>query len=619
MTTRNPATKKRRSHKREHSFEWFATTLAQSLCNGSDEVKIRHIVSKIEEQGILQNDPRLTELRHLMHNEETVTKTQLIEKVIPKNLEMFTKIFKQKLTISNFSHFKQQMQSIYDETKQNDKGKVADYIPQLAKSDPSQFGVSICTVDGQQLHLGEADNDFSIQSCCKVFNYCIAVDEHGPDVVHKYVGKEPSGKEFNAITLDKNRLPHNPCTNAGAIMICSMIGKSTEDIDILSDHDDFSDTTDDDTKVSPPLSTQSTSRNLFMKHVLHLRQSSTMPTMQQVSFEADRFELLNTIWKQLFGGTKIGFSNSVYLSEKSTGHRNYALGHFMYEQSPGFPPNTDLKGVLEFYFQNCSLEATTKKLSIAAATLANGGVNPLTGQQVFSPETVRNCLSIMTFCGMYDYSGEFAFKIGIPSKSGVSGAIVSVVPNVMGICTFSPLLDSYGNSVRGVEFLSKLSQQFAFHHFDNMKLKGGVISSRKSWQGAHDKRLSSRCGQDLMAVLPLNNGGSEMTKFQVLSYSASGDLNALKRMYFSGCELNVSDYDLRTPLHLASSCGHLEIVKFLLEITEDVDVSAIKDRWGGTPFDDAIREKHQHIVQYFHSKGIVPLPDEKGKKDTTTN
>ncbi len=122
----------------------------------------------------------------------------------------------------------------------------------------------------------------------------------------------------------------------------------------------------------------------------------------------------------------------------------------MMEQDPGFPPGTDLTDVLEFYFQCCSLEVTANKLSVLAATLANGGTNPLTSEQIFSPKTVKNCLSFMNSCGMYDYSGEFAFKIGIPSKSGVGGGIISVIPGLMGVVTFSPPLDKYGNSVRGI-------------------------------------------------------------------------------------------------------------------------------------------------------------------------
>ena len=129
-------------------------------------------------------------------------------------------------------------------------------------------------------------------------------------------------------------------------------------------------------------------------------------------------------------------NNPVYLSEKKTADRNYALAHFMNETNTnkpiGFPDKTDLNETLELYFQSCSIEINTEILSIVESTLANGGINPYTGEIIFSPKTVRNILSIMQTCGMYDYSGEFAFKIGIPAKSGVAGAIMIVIPNVMG-------------------------------------------------------------------------------------------------------------------------------------------------------------------------------------------
>eukprot|EP01084_Bolivina_argentea_P227687 384565_1 len=550
--------------KKIHSFQSFASKLANALCNGEDEVKVKCIFSKIEEQGILSSDPRLCELHRVMDNVDAITKSDLMQ-IIPKNIEMFRKLFSQKLAIPQFSQFKSRITDIYQQVKQNYNGKVADYIPQIAKANPDHFGVSICSIDGQQLNIGNYDTDFSVQSCCKIVNYCIALEQHGSDIVHTYVGKEPSGVEFNAITLDRNKLPHNPCTNAGAIMTCSLIGRDTIDIQITEKDDDIdeecklNDLNELNTKLSslithsPQLATRSTSMNMY-----------GFSSNKHATYEADRFELVNNIWTQLLAGDKIGFNNSVYLSEKSTGHRNYALGHFMYEQTPGFPDNTDLKGIMEFYFQCCSLEVTAKKLSYVAATLANGGINPFTGQQIFNCETVRNCLSVMFMCGMYDYSGEFAFKVGIPSKSGVSGAIISIIPGVMGVCTFSPQLDDFGNSVRGVQFISLLSQQFAFHHFDVPKLSHFTRNDSK--KAFYSSRGSERGSQSSLSSLPLLDGNecnSQLTTFRILSYSSAGDLSALRRIYFRWNELNVIDYDFRTPIHIAAACGHLEIVKFL--------------------------------------------------------
>jgi|TARA_B110000285_G_scaffold174973_1_gene196229 glutaminase len=132
-----------------------------------------------------------------------------------------------------------------------------------------------------------------------------------------------------------------------------------------------------------------------------------------------------------------------------------------------FPDNDkiNLKEVLEFYFQCCSLQADTDIMSVVAATLANGGICPLTGDRVLETDTVKEVLSIMNGCGMYDYSGEFAFKVGLPAKSGVSGAILIIVPGIMGICTFAPPLDKFGNSAKGVRFCSTISEKYSLHYF----------------------------------------------------------------------------------------------------------------------------------------------------------
>jgi len=194
---------------------------------------------------------------------------------------------------------------------------------------------------------------------------------------------------FNALQLNNKSRPHNPLINSGAIMMCSLI--------------------------------------------------------QNSEYKADRFEFIIKQWMAMAGGKHIGFDMAVYLSEQGTADRNFALAYFMNEKN-AFPEDTDINQTLELYFQCCSLLINADAMAVVAATLANGGVCPLTGEQILSAETVKCCLSIMGSCGMYDYSGEFAFKVGLPAKSGVGGAIFSVIPGVMGICTFSPCLDRYGNS-----------------------------------------------------------------------------------------------------------------------------------------------------------------------------
>ena len=147
-------------------------------------------------------------------------------------------------------------------------------------------------------------------------------------------------------------------------------------------------------------------------------------------------------------------------------------------EKQAFPEEIQILDILDFYFQCCSIEVTTRAMSVIAATLANGGTCPLTGTRVFRPDYVKNCLSLMASCGMYDFSGEFAFHVGIPAKSGVSGAILLVVPNLLGLVLWSPRLDELGNSVRGIEFSKRLAARFKFHAFDSMVgLKDSRIES----------------------------------------------------------------------------------------------------------------------------------------------
>jgi len=292
---------------------------------------------------------------------------------------------------------------------------------------------------------------------------------------------------------------------------------------------------------------------------------------------SDRFDYVTEMWEKMAGNFELGYSNSVYLSERMSANRNFALAYFMNENN-AFPENTNLLDVLEFYFQCCSLKINTNALSVVAATLANGGVCPLTGKQVISPETVKHCLSMMYSCGMYDYSGEFAFKIGLPAKSGVAGGIFVVIPNVMGICTYSPRLDQYGNSIRGVQFFTELTKIFNFHNFDNLK---------NTDHGKKDPR--ERKGKD------------DITSEQIIKYSSLGDVSALKRVSITNRDFSHGDYDNRTPLHLACSNGHLNVVKYLIEQGNLKDINPI-DRWGGTPYDDAVRENYVEVTKYLTTK-----------------
>ncbi|KAG9339674.1 hypothetical protein JZ751_023320 [Albula glossodonta] len=275
--------------------------------------------------------------------------------------------------------------------------------------------------------------------------------------------------------------------------------------------------------------------------------------------------------KGMAGGEYVGFSNATFQSEKETGDRNYAIGYYLKEKRC-FPSGADMIAALDFYFQLCSIEVTCESGSVMAATLANGGICPITGERVLSAEAVRNTLSLMHSCGMYDFSGQFAFHVGLPAKSGVSGAVLLVVPNIMGMMCWSPPLDKVGNSVRGIHFCQDLVSLFNFHNYDNLR--------------HFTKKLD-----------PRRQAGDDRNKSVInLMFAAySGDVSALRRFALSQMNMEQKDYDSRTALHVAAAEGHIEAVKFL---TEYCKVNPfIKDRWGNLALDDAMQFDQKAVAE----------------------
>ncbi len=480
------------------------------------------LLAALAAQGFPADDPRLAESVERLRGIDPAKPLSLeaFAAAVQPNLMVIEKALTGRAVLPEFAEFGRDVGRIFDETRGNGDGRVASYIPQLAQVDPDLFGVSLCTIDGQRLALGDATHHFSVQSCCKPTNYCLALEEHGAEAVHRHVGCEPSGRSFNELALNDKGLPHNPMINSGAIMSSSMIRAGLSG--------------------------------------------------------AERFEYVVDAWRRMSGGDKPGFNNSVYLSERQTADRNFALGYSMRE-SGAFPEGTDLLDALEFYFQCCSLDVTAELMAISAATLANGGVCPTTGERVFQPDTVQKCLSMMYSCGMYDLSGEWAFTVGLPAKSGVSGAVVVVVPNVLGLCVWSPRLDPLGNSVRGVAFCRELVRTFNFHNYDN--LVGGMHAKK-------DPRRSAVAARSDDVV--------------TFCWAASeGDVTAIRRMVARGVPPDGADYDGRTAIHLAAAEGHLPVVRFLADIGAALTPV---DRWGGTPYDDATRAGHTEIAEYLKQR-----------------
>ncbi|XP_022300661.1 glutaminase kidney isoform, mitochondrial-like isoform X1 [Crassostrea virginica] len=521
------------------NIDQFEDRLFEILSDSNGKVSVAKFKSILAFSGLKDTDPRLKEC---MTNFENVLQSnqpdhqdsaksmdyygglyldkKTFKECIQENIILISKSMKNDFIVPEWQSFKQEIDKIYRNCRNNTNGDVASYIPQLARYSPDFWGVSVCTVDGQRYSNGDTSVPFSLQSCSKPLTYCMvqSTDEY-IERVHKYVGHEPSGRSFNEISLDYQNKPHNPMINSGAIIVSSLL--------------------------KPELS---------------------LP---------DRFDWTTKMMSKMTGGEHLSFNNAVFLSERETADRNFALAYYMRENKC-FPEGTKLHEVLDFYFQLCSIEVTCESASVIAATLANGGICPMTGEKVFNSAAVRNTLSLMHSCGMYDYSGEFAFRVGLPAKSGVSGTVLLVVPNVMGICLWSPPLDKWGNSCRGIQFCQELVNVYNFHNYDNLK-------------HTEKKMDPTRRRMDTMSQDVVN----------ILFGAFNGDVSALRRYYLLGLDMNIADYDGRTALHVAAAEGQEQAVRFLLEKCS-VNVN-IKDRWGFTPLDEAERFEHPEIVRLLQS------------------
>ena len=300
-------------------------------------------------------------------------------------------------------------------------GAVADYIPELGKADPDHFGISLATLDGHVYEVGDSRIPFTIQSMSKPFVFALALDTLGAARVEKAIGVEPSGDPFNSIRLNAENHPFNPMVNAGAIACSGLIHEAKGD---------------------------------------------------------GAFEYIRQALGR-FAGRELGIDEAVYASESATGDRNRAIGYLLRNANV---IKDHVSAVLEVYFRQCAVLVTARDIAIMAATLANRGTNPVTREQVMTPYAISRALSVMTSSGMYDYAGEWIYRVGIPAKSGVGGGILAALPARLGLGSYSPRLDSHGNSVRGIKVCEALSSHYDLHMLNRQR--------RRAQQ--HHRRLQHR-------------------------------------------------------------------------------------------------------------------------------
>ena len=270
------------------------------------------------------------------------------------------------------------------------KGNVASYIPALANVDPNQFSMAICMFDGTTYGVGDINKKISIQSISKIFTFTLALNYYGKEL-YKRVGHEPSGDPFNSLVqLEyENGIPRNPFINAGAIVTADSL------VSIYKD---------------------------------------------------ETFNQILDFIKIVTNSEDINYDEEIFQSELEHGFRNFALINMI--KSYGNIQNS-IEDVINTYFKQCSIMMSPKELAKSMLFLANHGINPLTNEQIITESKAKRINSLMLTCGHYDASGDFAYKVGLPGKSGVGGGIVAIVPNKMAICVYSPKLNNQGNSLIG--------------------------------------------------------------------------------------------------------------------------------------------------------------------------
>lgn len=297
------------------------------------------------------------------------------------------------------------LDEILDSVHDLDDGAPADYIPELASAVTERLGLALCTASGRIYSAGDDEELFTIQSVSKPFVYALALQECGPDAVDRVVGMEPSGEAFNELSLDRNdKRPMNPMINAGAIAVNQLIR-------------------------GPDASVE------------------------------DRSEHIRALFSKLAGRT-LEIDERIFGSELALAHRNLSIAHML--RSYGVIQD-EAHDAVASYTRQCSILVTVKDLAVMSATLANGGVHPLTGERLLNTSACRLTLSVMSSAGMYDAAGRWMANVGIPAKSGVAGGLIGTLPGQLGIATYSPRLDQQGNSVRGVQIFNRLSHDMGLH------------------------------------------------------------------------------------------------------------------------------------------------------------
>jgi glutaminase len=372
------------------------------------------------------------------------------------------------------------------------RGEVYERPPGIIDADPDAFGICLATIDGHLYEVGDTRTDFGIESISKTFTYGLALADRGFAAVDEKIDVEPSGEAFYEISLGRETgRPSNAMINAGAIAAASLVAGETLD---------------------------------------------------------ERYERVRSAYSRA-ADRELAIDEDVFRSDLAVAHRHRAIGHLL--RGSGVI-ETDPGPAVELYFRQCALQLDARDLALMAATLANGGVQPRTGERVFEPEVVERVLSVMTTCGMYDAAGEWVVDVGLPAKSGVGGGVLAVLPGQVGIALYSPRLDRHGNSVRGVAACRQISRELELHFLHVASDRRSAI--RHAWDvgSAPSSRRRTPDEQDV-----LNEYGA-----CARVYALHGDL------LFAGAESVVREFTERAP--------ELEVI--VLDISRVSEIAGVARR-----------------------------------------
>ena len=398
------------------------------------------------------------------------------------------------------------LKQCHNEMSNDLSGNVADYIPELSKCDPNRFGISLATLDGHVYDVGDCQLPFTIQSISKAFVFALALEEFGSDHVESVISVEPSGEAFNSIRLTADNRPFNPMVNAGAIACTGLV--VTKD-----------------------------GNNAFNK--IH-----------------------HTLSR--FAGRELDVDEAVYKSESLTGDRNRAIAWLLKNYSR-LPENVDC--VLDAYFKQCSILVNAHDLAVMAATLANNGINPKTGERIISPFVVARTLSVMTSSGMYDYAGQWLYKVGMPAKSGVGGGIIASLPATLGLGTYSPRLDSYGNSVRGIRVCERFSSYLDLHVLSRKDDVKACILADYDLAG-----INSRRSRRLPEIKVLQNHHDEVRILELVGALTFSTMDYVSRKIISSSEsVKYIVIDIKRVPGIS-----LAAVKLLKSVRDEIEINGIK-------------------------------------------